>query len=665
MPTINPNLIIRQHQAVASLSQLALTNTSLISLFERAANLLAKLLNVEFTKILRHLPDQNDFLLVAGHGWRSDIVPGKTIIPGGKESQAGYTFNSNHPIVVSDLTQESRFSGPELLLDHQVKSGISVIVASKPQPFGVLGVHSTQIQRFSKDDIHFVQAIANVLGLAIQQFHTRQQLDESHQQYEELFNLAPDVVYAINRQGLITSLSPSFRDITGWDTSTWHNKSFSNLIHPDDSDTAHHYFNLSLSGQKSKPYQLRIRTKSGSYISGEFRSQPHYRHGQIVGKIGIARDVTQRNLMEAELRRSRDQLDIIFQGVADGITVQNKSGRIIYANQAAAQSMGYDSPQQLISTPSSTYIKRYRLTDEQGKPFSWQHLPGQRALKGELKPEATIFYFDRDTQESRWVNIKARPIFDSKGKVQLTINLIHDITHHIQAEKQKDAFLGVVSHELKTPVASLKMYAQTLEKQLSSAHHPAAKHLNKIDQQLNKLTLLINDLLDTTQLQQGQLKLHQDNFDINQLIEEVVEDIQRTTTKHQIIIQASESIEVFADRERTSQVLVNLLTNAIKYSPQTGSILLHLRRHLDHLEVSITDAGVGIPLSQQPQLFQRFYRVSGANRRSYPGLGLGLYISAQIIKRQGGRIWVNSRPGHGSTFYFTLPLKASSDNSPS
>ncbi|MEO6508979.1 MAG: HAMP domain-containing sensor histidine kinase, partial [Patescibacteria group bacterium] len=184
-----------------------------------------------------------------------------------------------------------------------------------------------------------------------------------------------------------------------------------------------------------------------------------------------------------------------------------------------------------------------------------------------------------------------------------------------------------------------------------------AGQLDKMNAQLDKLTSLIADLLDATKIESGKLQMNQEKFSFDELVTEIVEEIQRTTEKHVITIKGKSNTNITADRERTGQVLTNLISNAIKYSPHSEKIIIEPSvENKKFIMLCVKDFGVGIPKDKQNHVFERFYRVSGPKEITFPGLGLGLYISAEIVKRQGGRIWVESEEGIGSTFCFSLPL---------
>lgn len=224
-----------------------------------------------------------------------------------------------------------------------------------------------------------------------------------------------------------------------------------------------------------------------------------------------------------------------------------------------------------------------------------------------------------------------------------------------QSLKLRDDFISVASHELKTPVTSILAFAEVVEARLEKAGNKEdAGIIKQLNAQVDRLTSLINSLLDTTRIAEGGLQMNVEPTDISHLINERLEEIRRTTTHHFYFEKKSISL-VMADGERIGQVITNLLANAIKYSPNSSSIYITAEQQNENILVAVRDQGHGIAGEEQEKIFDRFYRVTDDKMGTYPGMGLGLYISAQIIQRHKGRIWVESEPGKGSTFYFTLP----------
>ena len=228
-----------------------------------------------------------------------------------------------------------------------------------------------------------------------------------------------------------------------------------------------------------------------------------------------------------------------------------------------------------------------------------------------------------------------------------------------ELERRKDDFISMASHELKTPVTSIKVFTQILEKyNKEKGDVQDLKYLTRMSDQIDRLTKIINELLDVSRIQSRRLELSKELVSPSQIIEEACENIQATVPSHKILFRKTDVKPVFIDKYRINQVLVNLLTNAVKYSPSGGEILLKLEENPGEVVVSVKDHGIGISKEYHDRIFERFYRVYDKNEKTFPGLGMGLYISSEIVKKHKGRIWFESEEGKGSTFYFSLPKAA-------
>jgi PAS domain S-box-containing protein len=376
-----------------------------------------------------------------------------------------------------------------------------------------------------------------------------------------------------------------------------------------------------------------------------------------VGRLaGVALDNAR---LYREIKEARDQLDVILQGVADGIIVQDGEGRMIFANEAAAVASGFASAEEMLATPRDVILERGMLIDEAGEPLSPERLPNWRALAGERDPQATIGYRNYVTcQPERWLTSKASSVYDEQGKLLYVITMSHDITERYLAERRKDEFISMASHELKTPVTSIKGFTQVLRNRLKhGGDEQAQRFLERMDNQLNKLTKLINDLLDISKMQSGKLPLQNEMFRLDVVVREIVENLQAVTPSHKLRLDETTDVEVEGDRDRIGQVVINLLTNAIKYSPDSQDVIIRVTKDREEATVSVQDKGIGIDVIHHQKIFERFYQVTDPMEKTYPGLGIGLYISNEIIQRHHGQMRVASSKGNGSMFSFSLPFK--------
>jgi signal transduction histidine kinase len=232
----------------------------------------------------------------------------------------------------------------------------------------------------------------------------------------------------------------------------------------------------------------------------------------------------------------------------------------------------------------------------------------------------------------------------------------HDITEQRKLEQQREEFISIASHELKTPVTSIKGYVQIMQDIFSTTGDSMSIDLvTKLHLQIDRLNNLIKDLLDLARIRQGQLEFTESGFDINALIIEAVSEMQLGTKKHLIVADLGVPKKITADRERMGQVLNNLISNAIKYSPESDKVMITSKSTEENITVCVQDFGIGISADAQDKIFDRFFRLHD-KRHPYPGLGLGLYIASEIVKHHGGSLTVKSTPGKGSVFCFTIPV---------
>jgi signal transduction histidine kinase len=222
--------------------------------------------------------------------------------------------------------------------------------------------------------------------------------------------------------------------------------------------------------------------------------------------------------------------------------------------------------------------------------------------------------------------------------------------------KRKDEFIGMASHELKNPVTSTKAYAQLLTRNLQKAgDFENAEMANKINTQVNIITNLINELLDVSKIEAGKLAFDLAEFSLDEVIAQTVKDFQLTVERTEIVLRGKAGINLFGNKERIRQVIVNFLANAVKYSSKGKKVILKVTKENRYVVVGVQDFGIGIPKDKQKHIFKKYYRTENGERKA-EGMGLGLYICHEIIKMHNGKTWLESKEGKGSTFYFALPL---------
>ena len=359
-------------------------------------------------------------------------------------------------------------------------------------------------------------------------------------------------------------------------------------------------------------------------------------------------DITQRKKTELELLQSESNMRIVVDSVLDyAIITFTPELNINGWNIGAQKIFGY-TREEIIGRPMKTLF-----TSEDN-------------FNGVLENEVALVFETGRSEDERWHQKKDGTRFYASEIITRLkegqngfVKIVRDMTAHKLIEQQKDEFIVVASHELKTPVTSIKAYTEILYEILSENNNGQPLELmTKLNSQVDRLTILINDLLNTTQITEGKLLLQKEDFNINALIEECQEHFDAIANQHKIITNLQDVPDIFADRERISQVITNLISNGIKYSPMGGDIIISTKT-VDHIvQIGVEDFGIGISDESRKHLFQRFYRSTNPLVSTFPGLGLGLYISGEIVRRHGGNIIVESKEGKGSKFIVELPLKA-------
>lgn len=374
---------------------------------------------------------------------------------------------------------------------------------------------------------------------------------------------------------------------------------------------------------------------------------------------------------QAEVGRQR--LELIIGSMAEGLLITNEKGVITLMNNSAQRLLTHanvDLTQQMplrkiaLASNSGWLIKMAEIVDQ---ALAGQTLINQELIAGEQGETVPLT-----------LSISAAPLHDAnQPAVQASgmVAVLNDITSSKQIEKLKDEFVSVVSHELRTPLTTIKGYTQhlirRLERRLRRARSEQdgqamgltetpeyfdVRNLYIVQSQTDHLERLVNDLLDLSRVQWGNLRLHYSEFFLADVLADCVHSVQASAEQHTIYLDiALQDTRIAADRGRIEQVIGNVLDNAVKYSPQGGQIIARLGVLDGDYLISIADQGIGINPDYLDHIFERFYRVRNAASRQFAGIGLGLYVARAIVEQHGGRIWVTNNQGVGSTFSFTLP----------
>jgi two-component system phosphate regulon sensor histidine kinase PhoR len=394
-----------------------------------------------------------------------------------------------------------------------------------------------------------------------------------------------------------------------------------------------------LSEQKEAQHQLRIKNKQLEEAQKETqRLNAH-----------LEQTVAERT---KELYANQQRLALMLETMAEGVGITDAQGQLTYANPMAQRILGLKESTILERTFDDPQWQNLRLD---GTPLPREEHP----MAVMLTTGQPVYDFEIGVQppdkERFYISINAAPVKDAEGNIIAGIGTFMDVTNRRKAIQQKDEFISVASHELRTPITSLKASLQLL---LRMKDNPNPVMMPKLIEQsnksLNKVSVLINDLLNATKLTEGQLMLDKSTFKIGALVKDCCHHI-RVDGVYDLNSTGDDNLIVHADAGKIDQVLDNFVNNAVKYAPNSKRIDISYIKVDTMVRVSVTDYGQGISPEKLPYLFERYYRVDTGGHQ-YSGLGLGLYICSEIIKKHGGEIGATSELGKGSTFWFTLPL---------
>jgi len=534
----------------------------------------------------------------------------------------------------------------------------------------------------------FIKNIEERKIVEVQLEKTQKELKDSEERYRNITENSSDGIYQVNLTGKIIYANEANAKMFGYTVEEFIGKNFSDLITKESLPQAEEEFKKNSSGKPTSGEMQAIR-KDGSIITINYTGTPLMKGGKVVGVTGVARDITKEEEMNRALELARKELEqtnteleekqkavlnvlediqeekkstekiardlkkfeLAVENATDHIIITDPDAKIIYANRATQKLTGFSKEEILGQNP--------RLWGKQMNPGFYKKL--WKTIKIDKKPFVGEIINKNKKGERYEAAVRISPVLDAKGNVIFFVGLERDITAQKKAERSKTEFVSLASHQLQTPLTSVKWNAELILESNEENHNLTPKQLVYAKDLYNstiRTIELVNALLNVSSIELGTINVDPEPTDIKSICMSCADEIQKEALDENI------KIETFYDPDLPlintdpiffRMIIVNLLSNAVKYTNPGGSVKLEAMKEEKSVIIKVSDTGVGIPKEQQSKIYTKFFRADNAQVLS-EGSGLGLYIVKSVLEKTGGKIWFESEEGKGTSFFIELPL---------
>jgi len=382
----------------------------------------------------------------------------------------------------------------------------------------------------------------------------------------------------------------------------------------------------------------------------QFNAQPVQKENDESWILLAMEDITEKVMARNKIEESEARFHLMADLMPAKVTTANPDGGVTYYNKAWLDYAGM-SIEELKDFGYHKIIHPDELEEFQKRL--------QEAGKTGAVLEMEMRFMDKEGNY-RWHLNRALPLMENNGNLKMWIGATADIQEQKRREEEKNEFINIASHELKTPLTTTKLYIHLLKENLSEKgllkdnHYDNSIFVQKAEKSIERLQLLIAELLDVNKIKLGKLDLNITTFNFNEMLDDTIEEVQVSSYNHTFIKEGNISLPFKGDKDRLQQVVINLLNNAAKYSPESDKVFITATEDREMIKVAVKDLGIGIKKENLKKIFDLYYREQGSN--PFQGFGIGLFISSEIVHRHNGKIWADSEPGKGTTVYFTLPV---------
>jgi two-component system CheB/CheR fusion protein len=682
----------RQHAVIARLGLAALEEPDLQGFMNQTVREVRQTLETDLCKLLELQPGRQKLFLRAGIGWDDGLV-GSAHVRAGSNSQAGYTLRAGEPVIVDDLPGDDRFTAPRLLEDHGVVSGLSSVIRHGEGEYGVIGAHSTTRRTFTQEDANFLQAVAGIIGSAVNRQQTRLRLALERGVTRALAD-AHTRDDAIRKT--LACLTREMRTSVGelwWaddDRTSLSCRLATATAVPDREDVVERLTGVTVPAGQG--VVGRVFTRARAVWMTEFRDRAEFERlnaGQELGVVtGVALPIvaagqvlgvltafsTGRVFAGAVLLRSLESLGRAIGEFVVRLDTEAKARRMAAITASSHDAiLGYDFDGRITEwLGGAESLYGYTAEEMIGAPVE-RLIPEDRRDEaraattqirgGQVVEAMETVRLDKSGRRLE-VSVRMSPIRDRRRRLVGISSSDRDVTRHkdterrlVEADRQKDEFLAMLGHELRNPLAAVRSAAEVIK-----AHAGQSPELQRtqaiLERQSTHMAKLLDGLLDVSRIIRGKIAIETDVVDLVEICREVAEDVRERVTTDALefaVDLPSEPVWVDGDRVRLTQVLDNLLSNASKYT-ERGSIALTLGREGSSAVISVRDTGAGIEPQLLPNIFGVFRQARQTLDRARGGLGLGLALVKSLVEMHRGTVDAFSEGrDRGAEFVVRLP----------
>lgn len=558
------------------------------------------------------------------------------------EGFIGWVAKTGESILINDISKDPRFASfPRAR--KKVASAVATPIKIGERTVGVISCASSRMRRFGEGDLELLNSVASLAGAAIERAELYQQLLSRG---EAIVEGMVDGLIVVDRERRTVLTNRTLRElleirpsvgepldellkgrVLGW-RSFCESVSSKILLSPEEAPES---------------FTTELRLENGTAVLNAKASPITSQWNKVIGAAILLENVTEVVRLTGELAEEKRKLEVVLESVLAGVIAINQKGEVLLANAAAFNMLDIERPSWWLGAKLEKVFPEPEVTRT-----IWQALASGTEV---LDKTLTL-----DT--GRYLEVSCVPIVDPGGGRGGVVAVLYDVSEVHQLEHAKSDFVSMVSHELRTPLTSIKAYVDTLRREdVEFDLETTDGFMEIISRESERMARLINDLLDLSKMEAGHLELKPSFIDLPVIIRKAAESVELPSEEHRIVLNLPEGLEpAVGEAAKIEQVMLNIIGNAMKYSPEGGDVTITLRKLGDRALVTVADRGIGIPAEQLPYVFDKYHRVGRGTTIGVRGSGLGLYVTKTIVEAHGGRIWAESEEGKGTKVMFTMPL---------